>query len=111
MDEHDMSWVRTEMTLAQAAPSSQAGPVAWVRKNLFASPFDSALTILAALAIAWALPQMLNWLIFNAVWSGADRTACLTIRPGRPIAGRLDRGLLALRQRPLRAVHVRPLPG
>lgn len=82
MDEHDMSWVRTEMALAQAAPSSQAGPVAWVRKNLFASPFDSALTILAALAIAWALPQMLNWLIFNAVWSGADRTACLTSDQG-----------------------------
>ncbi len=25
MDEHDLSWVRTEMALAQAAPSSQVG--------------------------------------------------------------------------------------
>jgi general L-amino acid transport system permease protein len=82
MDEHDLSWVRTEMTLAQAAPRSVVGPTAWARKNLFASPLDSALTILAALALAWALPQILNWLFFSAVWSGADRTACLTTDQG-----------------------------
>ena len=82
MQEHDLSWVRTEMTLAQAAPRSEVGPVAWARKNLFASPFDTAMTILAALALAWALPQILNWLFFSAVWSGADRTACLTTEQG-----------------------------
>ncbi|GLS32336.1 general L-amino acid transport system permease protein [Mesorhizobium albiziae] len=82
MQEHDLSWVRTEMALAQAAPSSQVGAGAWMRKNLFASPFDTALTILAALALAWALPQILNWLFFSAVWSGADRTACLTTEQG-----------------------------
>ena len=47
MDEHDMSWVRTEMALAEAAPRSEAGLGAWVRKNLFASPVDAVLTILA----------------------------------------------------------------
>jgi general L-amino acid transport system permease protein len=82
MQEHDLSWVRTEMALAQAAPRSEVGPTAWARKNLFASPFDTALTILAALALAWALPQILNWLFFSAVWSGADRTACLTTEQG-----------------------------
>jgi general L-amino acid transport system permease protein len=82
MDEHDLSWVRTEMTLAQAAPRSEVGLAAWARKNLFASPLDSALTILAALALAWALPQILNWLFFSAIWSGADRTACLTTEQG-----------------------------
>ncbi|TIX43585.1 MAG: amino acid ABC transporter permease, partial [Mesorhizobium sp.] len=29
MQEHDMSWVRTEMTLAQPAPSSERGLTAW----------------------------------------------------------------------------------
>jgi general L-amino acid transport system permease protein len=82
MDEHDLSWVRTEMALAQAAPSSQVGPTAWVRKNLFATPFDSVLTILAALAVAYFLPMILNWLIFSAQWTGADRTACLTVAQG-----------------------------
>jgi general L-amino acid transport system permease protein len=82
VQEHDLSWVRVEMALAQAAPRSEVGPAAWVRKNLFASPFDIALTILAALALAWSLPQLLNWLFFDAVWSGADRTACLTEEQG-----------------------------
>jgi general L-amino acid transport system permease protein len=82
MQEHDASWVRTEMALAQAAPRSEVGPGAWARKNLFASPLDAALTILAALVLAWALPQILNWLFFSAVWSGADRTSCLTTEQG-----------------------------
>ncbi|MGN6307858.1 MAG: amino acid ABC transporter permease, partial [Mesorhizobium sp.] len=60
MQEHDMSWVRTEMALAQAAPRSQVGFGAWVRRNLFATPVDSVLTVLALLAVAWALPQILN---------------------------------------------------
>jgi general L-amino acid transport system permease protein len=65
MDEHDVSWVRTEMALAEAAPLSEAGIVAWVRKNLFATPVDSVLTVLALLLVAWALPQILGWAIFN----------------------------------------------
>lgn len=82
MQEHDMSWVRTEMVLAQAAPRSQVGIGAWLRKNLFASAADTAMTLVALLALAWAVPHLLNWLFFDAVWSGADRTACLTTDQG-----------------------------
>jgi general L-amino acid transport system permease protein len=82
MQEHDMSWVRTEMVLAEAAPRSQVGAGAWVRKNLFATPVDSLLTVLALLVVAWGLPQILNWVFFDAVWTGADRTACLTTDQG-----------------------------
>jgi general L-amino acid transport system permease protein len=82
MDEHNLSWVRTEMALAQAAPASVVGPGAWMRKNLFATPVDTALTVLALLIIGWYLPQILNWSIFNAVWSGENRLACLTTAQG-----------------------------
>jgi general L-amino acid transport system permease protein len=82
MDEHDVSWVRTEMVLAEAAPRSEAGLGAWVRKNLFATPVDSVLTVLALLFVAWVLPQLLDWTIFNAQWTGTDRTACLTVDQG-----------------------------
>ena len=82
MQEHDMSWVRTEMALAQAAPRSEAGSAAWIRKNLFATPVDSAITVLALLFVAWVLPQILGWTIFNAQWTGEDRTACLTVDQG-----------------------------
>lgn len=82
MQEHDMSWVRTEMALAEAPPRTEAGAGAWVRKNLFATPFDSALTILSALFLAWLLPQVLGWALFNAVWTGPDRSVCLTVDQG-----------------------------
>src|SRR5690606_1025607 len=82
MQEHDISWVRTEMALAETAPRSQAGLGAWVRKNLFATPFDSVLTIIALLAVASFLPRILDWLFFSAVWTGTDRTACLTTEQG-----------------------------
>jgi general L-amino acid transport system permease protein len=70
------------MVLAKAAPRSQVGFAAWLRKNLFATPFDAALTVLALLALAWAVPQLLNWAFFSAQWTGADRTACLTVAQG-----------------------------
>ncbi|HEY6630180.1 MAG TPA: amino acid ABC transporter permease [Rhizobiaceae bacterium] len=82
MQEHDMSWVRTEMTLAEPAPRSEAGLGAWVRKNLFATPVDSVLTVLGLLLATWALSQILGWALFNAVWTGSDRTACLTVDQG-----------------------------
>ncbi|MEQ1944116.1 amino acid ABC transporter permease [Mesorhizobium sp. VNQ89] len=82
MQEHDMSWVRTEMALAEAPPRTEAGVVAWIRKNLFATPLDSLLTVFCALVVAWILPQVLGWSVFNAVWTGTDRTACLTVDQG-----------------------------
>ncbi|RIK88754.1 MAG: amino acid ABC transporter permease [Hyphomicrobiales bacterium] len=82
MQEHSMSFVRTEMTPATAAPRSQAGIGAWLRKNLFSTPLNSALTLVALLILAWAVPRMLNWLFFDAIWVGADRTACLTTEQG-----------------------------
>jgi general L-amino acid transport system permease protein len=66
------------------------------------------LTIIAALAVAYFLPMILNWMVFSAQWTGADRTACLTQRKeGTP--RRLVRRLLGLRQQ-VRPVHVRSLP-
>ncbi|MBN9071242.1 MAG: amino acid ABC transporter permease [Rhizobiales bacterium] len=85
MQEHDISWVRTEMALAQSAPRSEVGPAAWLRQNLFSTPVNAALTVLALLFVAWLLPQVLNWALFSAVWTGADRTACLNAEQGGPL--------------------------
>ncbi|MET3522851.1 amino acid ABC transporter permease [Mesorhizobium sp. M4B.F.Ca.ET.215.01.1.1] len=82
MQEHDMSWVRTEMALAQPAPPSERGLYAWVRKNLIATPGDTILTILGILIVAWILPQVINWALLNAQWTGPDRTVCATVAQG-----------------------------
>jgi len=82
MQEHDLSWVRTEMALAQAAPPSERGFVAWVQKNLFASVSDTILTVVALLFVAWLLPPILNWVFLSAQWSGTDRSFCATVAQG-----------------------------
>ncbi|TIV96010.1 MAG: amino acid ABC transporter permease [Mesorhizobium sp.] len=82
MEEHDLSWVRTEMALAQPAPPTERGAYAWVRKNLVGSVGDAILTILGIAIIAWILPQVLNWAFINAQWTGPDRTVCTTASQG-----------------------------
>lgn len=76
------AWVRTELAPAGPPPRLQGGAAAWLRKNLFATPLDSVLTVMALLAIAWAVPQLVNWTILQAQWTGTDRTACLTVDQG-----------------------------
>ncbi|TJV42993.1 MAG: amino acid ABC transporter permease [Mesorhizobium sp.] len=82
MQEHDMTWVRTEMALAQPPPASVSGPIAWVRKNLVGTVGDTILTILGIIIVAWVLPQVVGWAFINAVWTGPDRTVCATVAQG-----------------------------
>ena len=57
-------------------PVRTTGPIAWMRINLFSSPLNIALTI-ASVWILWSIvPGILNWVVFNAVWSATDRKDC-----------------------------------
>ncbi|WP_435532382.1 amino acid ABC transporter permease [Rhizobium aquaticum] len=71
-------YVRSQMLAQEAPPSNTTGLGAWLRQNLFATPKDAVLTILALLVLAWLIPDAVNWLFIKAVWSGADRTVCAT---------------------------------
>ena len=74
-----MSWVRTEMALAQPAPPSERGAYAWVRKNLVGSVGDVILTVFGIAIVVWFLPQIINWAFIHAVWTGPDRSVCATV--------------------------------
>lgn len=76
------SFVRTTFIDPEPAPRSESGAWAWVRKNLLATPKDVVLTVIAITLLAWALPQMINWLFIQAVWTGTDRTFCATAVQG-----------------------------
>jgi len=78
----DLGFVRTEMAGIEPPPRGEYGLANWLRTNLFATPVDSALSILAILLLAWFLPPIINWLFVSAVWTGADRTACSTVAQG-----------------------------
>ncbi|WP_279483055.1 amino acid ABC transporter permease [Aureimonas sp. SK2] len=59
-------------------PAGETGVFGSVRKHLFATPFDAALTIVCGLAIAYVVNALVQWGIVNAVFTGSDRTACLS---------------------------------
>ena len=68
---------------AQLPPQiAAAGPVAWMKRNLFATPFDTILTILAVLFLAWVVPPLLRWAILDATISGTTPKNGRVAEPG-----------------------------
>ena len=57
-------------------PVSAVGVSGWLRRNLFSSPLNAALTLLALYLLISLLPPILRWAVLDATWSGADRAAC-----------------------------------
>jgi general L-amino acid transport system permease protein len=78
-------FVRRDEIEAQPPPASLIGPRAWLRDNLLSSPFNIAMTVLIALLLAWIIPGLLNFLLIDAVWTGADRDACRELVQHRAI--------------------------
>jgi len=73
----DIKFVRATAIEARPAPVPMSGARGWMRANLLSTPFNIVLTILIVLLLAWVADELAKFLIFNAVWSGTDRNACL----------------------------------
>ncbi|MBB4187946.1 amino acid ABC transporter permease [Sinorhizobium terangae] len=82
MTTHEASFVRASMVEASPAPVLESGIVFWLRKNLFATPKDTALTIISLLVLAWLVPPAIQWLFIDAAWTGGGRGVCATVTQG-----------------------------
>jgi general L-amino acid transport system permease protein len=71
------AYVRSTAVEAMAAPGVTTGAIGWVRANLLSSPVNIALTILSIALVYWIVPPFIEFMLTHAVWSGADREACL----------------------------------
>jgi general L-amino acid transport system permease protein len=60
-----------------APPPSTVGVAGWLRANLFASAGSGVATVVLTLLLAWIAIPVVRFLIIDAVWTGADREACL----------------------------------
>ncbi len=70
-------FVRAVPAAFVAPPPATVGVAGWIRGNLFPSAGSAALTVLIALLLFWIVPPLFDFLLRDAVWSGADREACL----------------------------------
>jgi general L-amino acid transport system permease protein len=82
----DASYVRQTSVPASPPPASQTGVIGWLRANVFSSLLNFVLSVLAVALILLVVPPVLDFMIFNATWSGNDREACLATAE-RPVAG------------------------
>jgi general L-amino acid transport system permease protein len=73
----ELAFVRHSTIAPQPPPMRMTGAIGWLRENLFSSVFNITLTILIALLLAWIIPELAKFLLIDAVWTGADRDACL----------------------------------
>jgi general L-amino acid transport system permease protein len=77
----EMAFVRRATIAPRPPPAAMTGTMGWLRANLLSTPFNIALTVLIVLLLAWAIPEIVRFLVIDAVWSGGDRDACLwTVR-------------------------------
>lgn len=81
----EINFVRGVTIAARPAPAAMTGALGWLRANLLSSPFNIALTILIVLLLAWAIPELIKFLLIDAVWTGADRDACREVVQHREI--------------------------
>ncbi|WP_274424061.1 amino acid ABC transporter permease [Chelativorans sp. YIM 93263] len=77
MEEHVSAYVAREQKKPLPPPPTEAGALAVLRKNLFATPLDSIVTILLGLFSVWAAWRIFDWSVLSAVFTGSSREACL----------------------------------
>ena len=53
----------------RAAPITAAGPVAWLRENLFSGWLSTAVTLVLGYLIIRAVMGFVDWAFINAIWS------------------------------------------
>ena len=78
MQEHTARFVATQQLQPLPPPDDERGFAAVVRHNLFSTPRDSILSVLAGLFIVWAIWNLIDWGLVNAVFTGENRDVCLS---------------------------------
>ena len=73
----EIAFVRRTTIAPQPPPTTMTGVLGWLRENLLSTPLNIALTILIVLLFAWIIPELVKFLLIDAVWTGNDRDACL----------------------------------
>ncbi len=71
------SFVRQELVPERAAPIRTTGLVGFLRTRLFNSPTNILLTLASLLLLWFTVVPAVRFLLVDAVWRGADRSACL----------------------------------
>ena len=79
------AFVRGDLVPERPAPVKTTGFVGFFRTRLLNSPTNILLTVVGILLLWVTLIPSIKFLLIDAVWSGADRNACLAENAGHPV--------------------------
>ncbi len=79
------NFVRQELVPERSAPVKTTGFIGFLRTRMFNSPTNILLTVVGLLLIWFTVIPALKFLLIDAVWQGADRTACLAENAGHAV--------------------------
>ena len=74
-----VAYVQRETIPPAPPPGTGAGPVAWLKENLFRGPVNSVLTLLSIGFLVWLIPQVIQWAFVDAVWFASSLEECRAI--------------------------------
>ncbi|WP_062014434.1 amino acid ABC transporter permease [Aureimonas sp. AU4] len=78
MEEQVASYAPRGGLPALPPPVDTSSPFARLRLRFFATPFDAILTVLFGALAVYVVWSLVQWAIVDAVFTGDDRTACLS---------------------------------
>jgi general L-amino acid transport system permease protein len=79
------AFVRQELVSERPAPIKTTGVVGFLRTRLFNSPTNILLTVASLLLLWFTVIPAVRFLLFDAVWRGTDRNACLAENAGHAV--------------------------
>jgi general L-amino acid transport system permease protein len=57
-------------------PAATVGVIGWLRENLFSSWFNTLLTVAAVYLLYVSIPPLMQWALFDAIWTGNEAKDC-----------------------------------
>ena len=73
----NQDYIRTEIAPLLPPPSSEKGPLAWIRANLFPNWWNSILTVLSIYIAYKVFAVIIDFTLINAVFTGDNGKACI----------------------------------
>jgi general L-amino acid transport system permease protein len=81
----EIKFVAASTIESRPPPLAMSGAIGWLRQNLLSTPTNIVLTILVVLLLLWIIPDLVKFLLVDAVWTGDNRDACRELVQHRPI--------------------------
>ena len=77
-----IAFVRHDVLQQLPPPSTAAGPVKWLKDNLFATPANTVLTVVSVAVIYFLVVSSLPWLL-NGIWNSSSLAECREALDGK----------------------------